>query len=81
MVYYEPVKVTINALGLAKVSLDVVVRHHSLSDTIVTDQGLRFISKFGLLLCYFFRIKRRLSTVFYSQTHGQTKTKKSMMEA
>ena len=35
MVYYEPVKVTINALGLAKVILDVVIWHHSLPNSIV----------------------------------------------
>ena len=30
MVHYEPVKVTVNALGLAEVIIDVVVRHHGL---------------------------------------------------
>ena len=30
MVHYKPVKVTINALGLAEVIIDVVVRHHGL---------------------------------------------------
>ena len=37
MVYYKPVKVTIDALGLAKVIINMVVRHHSLSDSIVTN--------------------------------------------
>ena len=37
MVYYEPVKITIDTLGLIKVIIDVVVRHHSLSDLIVTN--------------------------------------------
>lgn len=32
MVQYKPVKVTIDALGLAKVILDVVVRYHGLLD-------------------------------------------------
>ena len=57
MVHYEPVKVTIDASGLAKVILDVVVRHHGLSNLIVSDKGLLFTSKFWSLLCYFLDIK------------------------
>ena len=79
--YYEPVKVTINAPGLAKVILDVVVWHHGLQDLIVTDKGSFFTSKFWLSLCYFFDIKRRLSTAFYPQTDSQTKRQNSIMEA
>ena len=46
IIYYDLVKVSINALGLAKVIIDVVVRYHSLPDTIVTKRGLLFTSKF-----------------------------------
>ena len=38
MVHYELVKVTIDAPGLAEVILDVVVRHHGLPDSIITDR-------------------------------------------
>ena len=65
MVHYEPVKVTIDAPGLAEVILDVVVWHHSLPDSIVSDRDSLFTSKFWSSLCYFFGIKRRLSTAFY----------------
>ena len=37
MVHYKPVKITLNALGLAKVIIDVVVRHPGLLDSIVTN--------------------------------------------
>ncbi len=37
MVHYVPVKVTINALGLAEVIINVVVRHHEVPESIVTD--------------------------------------------
>ena len=70
MVYYKPVKVTINAPGLAKVIIDVIVRHHKLPNSIVTDWGLLFATKFWLLLYYFLGIKQRLSTAFHSQTDG-----------
>ena len=81
MVHYEPVKVTIDAPGLAEVIIDVVVRHHGLPDSIVTDRGSLFTSKFWSLLCYFLGIKQRLSTAFHSQTDGQTERQNSTMEA
>ena len=46
MVHYKPVKVTIDASGLAEVIIDVVVRHHDLTHSIVTDRGSLFTSKF-----------------------------------
>ena len=58
MVHYEPVKITINALRLAKVIIDMVVRYHGLSDLIVTDGGFFLTLKFWSLLCYFRGIKR-----------------------
>ena len=81
MVHYEPVKVTIDAPGLAEVILDVVVRHHGLPDSIVSDRGSLFTSKFWSSLCYFLGIKRRLSTAFHPQTDGQTERQNSTMEA
>ena len=73
MVHYEPVKVIIDASGLAEVILDVVVRHHGLPDSIVTDRNSLFTSKFWSSLCYFLGVKQRLSTVFHLQTDDQTK--------
>ena len=80
MVYYKPVKVTINAPGLAKVIIDVVVRHHGLSDSIIIDQSFLFTSKFWSLLRYFLEIKKRLFTAFYFQIDGQTEKQNSTME-
>ena len=73
MVYYEPVKVAIDILGLAKVILEVIVWHYTFSNSIVFNRSLLFTSKFWSLLCYFLGIKRRLFTAFYPQTDGQTK--------
>ncbi len=81
MVYYEPVKVTIDDPGLTKVIFDVIVRYHGLPNSIVSDRGLVFTSKFWSLLCYFLRIKRKLSTAFHPQTDGQTKRQNSIIEA
>ncbi len=80
MVYYEPVKVTINAPGLAEVITDVIVHHHGVLELIVTDRGLLFTSKFWSSLCYFLGIKKKLSTTFHPQTDGQTERQNSTME-
>ena len=81
IVHYKPVKVTIDAPGLAEVIIDVVVRHHGLPDSIISDRGAIFTSKFWSSLCYFLGIKRRLSTAFHPQTDGQTERQNSTMEA
>ena len=81
MVRYEPVKITIDAPGLAEVIIDVMVRHHGLPNSIITDWSSLFTSKFWSLLCYLLGIKRRLSTAFYPQTNGQTERQNSIMEA
>ena len=81
MMHYEPVNVTINALGLAEVIINVVVRYHGLPDSIISDRGAIFTSKFWSSLCYFLGIKRRLSTAFHPQTDGQTERQNSTMEA
>ena len=81
MVHYKLVKTTINAPGLAEVIIDVIVRHHSLSNLIVTNKGSLFTSKFWLFFCYFFGIKRRLSTAFQLQIDSQTKRHNSTMKA
>ena len=80
MMHYKPVKVTIDAPSLAEVIINVLVRHHSLPDSIISDRGAVFFSKFWSLLCYFLGIKRQLSTAFYLQTDGQTKRQNSMIE-
>ncbi len=81
IVHYVPVKVTIDAPGLAEVIKDVIVRHHGVPGSIVTDRGSLFTSKFWSSLYYFLGIKRKLSTAFHPQTDGQTERQNSTMEA
>ena len=81
IVHYKPFKVTIDTPGLAKVIIDVVVWHHGLPDSIVTNRGSLFTSKFWSSLCYFLRVKRKLSTAFHPQTDGQNKRQKSTIKA
>ena len=65
MVHYEPVKVTINVPRLVEVIIDVVVRYYNFPDSIISDWGAIFTSKFWPSLCYFLGIKRQLSTAFH----------------
>ena len=81
MMHYEPVKLIIDAPGLAEVIQNVVVQHYGLTDSIISDRRAIFTSKFWFSLCYFLGIKRRLSTAFHPQTDGQIKRKNSTMEA
>ncbi len=81
MGHSECVKVTIDTLGLVELILDMVLWHHNLRNSIVSDWSLVFRLKFWSLLWYFFGIKQRLSTTFYSITDDQTKMQNSTMEA
>ena len=81
MVHHKPVKITIDALGLTKVIIDVVVWYYSLLDSIVTDRGFFFLSKFWSLLYYFLGRKRRLSIAFHPQIDGQTERQNSTIKA
>ena len=65
MVYDKPVKVTINALELVEVIMNVVIWYHGLPNSIINDRKAIFTSEFWSLLCYFFGIKWRLFTAFY----------------
>ncbi len=46
MVNYKSVKITINAPSLAKVIINIVVWHHRVPESIMTDQSSLFTSKF-----------------------------------
>ena len=81
MVYYKSVKITLNTPGLAKTIINVIVHQHGLLDSIVTNRSSFFTSKFRLLFCYFFSIKRELSTTFHFQTDSQTKWQNSTIKA
>ena len=46
MIYYKLVKVIINALGLAKIIINIVIKYYGLLDLIIINQGFFFILKF-----------------------------------
>ena len=81
MIYNEPVKLMIDAPNLAKVIINVIICYLGVLESIVTDWGSLFISKFWSLQCYFLGIKKKLFTAFYPQINGQIERKNSTIEA
>lgn len=57
MVYYKSIKIIIDVASLVEVIINVVVRYHSLSESIISNFGSLLTSKFWSLLCYFLGIK------------------------
>ena len=57
---------------LAQAFLEHIWRDKGLLDSIVSDRGSLFISKFWSALYFYLKIKQKLSTTFHSQTDGQT---------
>lgn len=81
MVHYKLVKVIINILELVEVIIDIVVCHHDLPDSIISNQRSVFTLKFQFSFCYFLSIKKPLSTTFYSQIDSQIKGQNSIIKA
>ena len=80
ILYYKLVKFPINARRLVEIILNVVVWNHDLPNSLMSDKGSLFTSKFWSSLCYFLSIKQKLSSAFHLQTDGQTKCWNKMME-
>ncbi len=59
IVYYEPVKVTIDVPGLTEVIINIIVYHYRVSKSIITDWDSLFTSKLWFSLYYFLKIKKK----------------------
>lgn len=81
MVYYNFVKAIIHASSLTKLIINIVLRYHSLRNSIITNRELIFTFEFWLLLCYFFGIKQKLSALFYSLINSQIKKQNKIIKA
>jgi len=67
-----PCTTTITAEGLVDLICDRIFHYHGLSETIVSDRGPQFASRFWRHLCSCLKIDSHLSTAFHAQTDGQT---------
>ena len=81
MVYYKPVLTTLTVEQRAEILIEELIKYHGLPDSIITDRGLLFTSKFCSFLCYYLNFKCWFNIVFYPQTNTQTERQNSTMEA
>lgn len=77
--WYKSVKVTINALGFAKIIFDIIIHHHYFSGSVITNRGAFYSLKTCYCYAIFYASKVRCShsTTFYLQISGPTKRPKS----
>jgi transposase InsO family protein len=80
MRHFIPCSTIIDAEGLANLFMTHIFRLHGLPDTIVSDRGPQFTSRFWKHLCYSLKIEPQLSTAFHPETDGQTERMNSIME-
>ncbi len=72
MAWYISISKTLTAMQLADIFFEKIVCCYKALKEIVSDRGLIFTSSYWLKVCYQMKIKRWLSTAFYSQTNEQT---------
>jgi hypothetical protein len=70
---YFPCHDTLDAVGLAEIlTRKLVLRDAGILQSVVSDCGPQFTSKFWAAFCHHLCINRRLSTAYHPQTDGQT---------
>jgi transposase InsO family protein len=80
MRHFVPCSTTVDAKELANLFVTNIFRLHGLPDSIISDRGPQFASRFWKYLCNSLRIEPRLSTTFHPETDGQTERTNSVME-
>ena len=80
MTHFIPCVEAIDAEGVAKLIMKNIVRLHGLPDSIVSDRGPQFVSKFWRILLDFLGVKVKLSTAAHPQTDGQTERMNQNLE-
>jgi hypothetical protein len=81
MTRYIPIRNTIDAVKLANVLVHkLILRGAGVPSSIVSDRGPQFTSKIWSALCYYLKIKQRLSTAYHPQTDRQTERQNQTLE-
>lgn len=78
--HHIPCNSAIDPEGSADLYIKHVFPYHGLPDSIVSDRGSQFNSRFWKRLCFRLGIDSRLSTAFHPQTDGQTEIINATME-
>jgi hypothetical protein len=77
---YIPTSTTINSQKLAQLILDNVIAQHGVPESIVSDRGSKFVSKFWRHVTSHIGVELRLSTAYHPQTDGQTEQINQVLE-
>uniref|UniRef100_A0A8C5LPA6 Gypsy retrotransposon integrase-like protein 1 n=1 Tax=Leptobrachium leishanense TaxID=445787 RepID=A0A8C5LPA6_9ANUR len=80
MAHFIPIKGLPSAKITAKLFLKEIFRIHGLPESIISDRGTQFTSKFWDAFCQQLHMKRNLSTAFHPQTNGQTERTNQTLE-
>ena len=71
-IHIEPVNIEIDALGVAKLMRDRVIRYHGIPRKIISDRDTRYASMFMTELYKLIGIQANISMAYRPQTDGQT---------
>ena len=72
MAHYIPTTEEVTSEQVARLFFDKIFKHHGIPDSLVSDRGTQFTSRFSKALCALIGIDQKLSTSFHPQTDGQT---------
>ena len=77
---YIPTHKSVTAPDLAMITLRYIIPEFGLPRGIVSDRGTVFTSQYWSALCFYLKIRQRLSTAFHPQTDGQTERQNQTLE-
>ena len=80
MVRMAPTTSDVDAMGVAKLFIDHVFRHHRVCTTLVRDRGTQFTSQLFRTLMIELDCHQALSTAHHPQTDGQIERKNRILE-
>lgn len=74
-IYYKLIKITLNINGQLQIQINVILKHFSLFNSIISNKNILFTSKFYLFVCYFRDIKEKTSITFHTKQTTRLKNK------
>ena len=80
MAYYILTTEKVTSEQVARLFFDKVFKYHGIPDSIISDRGTQFTSKFSKALCSLIGINQGLSTSFHPQTDGQTERTNAILK-
>lgn len=81
MVYYEPFKVTIDALELAEIIINILVRYHSLLYSIVINWSSFLYQKLVIVILFCWNKKKTLNYIYPKNWWSNRETQNNSMKA